>query len=273
MGRMHVFRRTRQLALALGAVFALANLGVASAAAPRAGVPLPRATLDAMLASMSERERSVRADAFAPGHVIVAYQRLYLPTDASGTPSGDPIRLDATQDTDVSPLSATGNGLYISVSAQYEKITGASVPHRWNIDFFWDWRGGPYDWPTNSTNDHVATAWGGDLGLLSKYAYGYYPPGKGSITMTPGPIAVNSGFDYYFREWSPTYKVSADWGHELSTIGETSLQNKASGVAVDYVHTYSFINVSVGFAAPKPTITLSTGDGNWELGDFVPVVF
>jgi hypothetical protein len=254
------------------AAFAVASslVQVVAAASPRAGVAISAPEISRMLATMDTTERAVRGASFR-GTAVVAYQRMFLPTDRYGRQTGAPLALSAT-----APISesATGNGLYVSVGVSYEHISGNSVPYRWNIDGYWKWTYGFVTCCVNNSYDHVSTAWGKGLGLLSKYSYGYYTNGP-SIAMYSGTVNIDGGFDYYFHEWYTDQNYAnhgASWGHELSTIGETRLQNAASGVRFEYIHTTGGIGVSISFSFP-PTISLSTTDQNWPLDDYTPVVF
>ncbi|MBI3747333.1 MAG: hypothetical protein HY262_00565 [Chloroflexi bacterium] len=212
---------------------------------------------------MPAQERATREKDFGSTRVVVGYQRYFQAIDADGRLLGQPVALSSVQ-----PMSSSNNGLYVSVAASYEYISGQPSPYRWNLSGFWQWStGGNYG---QTTADHVALSWGGGLGLLSRYAYGYYYGGS-SIPMTPGHVSSNSGFEYYFPEWQGV--ALANWGYILGTVGETRTQNYQSGVVFEYVHTFSTTQVSVTFGLPAPSISLSTGTDNWPLTDYVPVIF
>ena len=213
-----------------------------------------------MLATMPPSERASRAPDFLSGRPIVLYQRFFQEFGRDGWPVGTATLLSPTE---VVPDSASRSGLYISVSADYEFVGGQASPYRWNIDGYWRWT--PTADCCQTTADHVAIAWGGSLGLLNDYAYGYYTNGA-SIPTYRGHVSVNAGVEWYFSEWKQIDRATwkgASWGHILATIAEPHIQNYQSGVSLEYVHTYTTIAVSVSFGFPSPYITVSPADGNW----------
>ncbi len=251
----------------MGLILALSLMAPSAAASNAAFVPpgaFSSAKISQLIATMSPEERGAIGAKWQSGqYAPVAYERIFMPLDSAGRP--------VTSSATVLPLagSTSGHGLYISVSATYDYQAPA---YRWDLDGFWQWTGGTAD-SCNQSPDHVSIAWGGQLGLVNDYAYGYYSDNS-SIPTYRGTANSNGGVDYYFNEWKSGSPLctGANWGHLLATISETRLQNFNSGVDFQYTHTYGTVDVGISFSVP-PAITVSTGTSYWPLAASTSVTF
>ncbi len=281
-----MFKHRTRIAMATTAILVATLVSVPPALGASPVVPMPgeyvlsdaqrRYAVKAMTAQERERLGHLFEDG-APGQVVAYARRGYsIVTSSNGTQTLEPVGVVddsfhafsvpptsvATQTTSIKP----GTDLFHSFVVYKTRST---TPFEWYVENYIEWRGVAGLEVQNSAEDGLASAWAGNL-YIDRSSGGGKHAACSFASTTPVNIyqsdgTPNVGLAYSFQEWGGGGWCGAaptKFAYTSIYIREGSWKNKTDNAMGKYTHTWGTTNISFGFSATGPSISVSGGGTN-----------